>query len=153
MAKNTGGMKRTKYKYIRDGIKSNYKYAECCEVCSTKDDLELHHPNTVSLLFDTWCQTKGIDPSTKEEILEVRSQFYEDHWYELVDDVMTLCSTHHKSLHKVYGSQPPLSTAQKQREWVKRIKDRGTGKESTPSSAGFSRFIPKNITSDFSNFT
>ena len=147
MAKNTGGMKRTKYKYIRDGIKANYRYAETCEVCGCTEDLELHHPNTVSLLFDEWCSSKGYSPETKEEILEIRQEFYNDHWFELVDDVMTLCNTHHKALHKVYGAQPPLSTAAKQRDWVKRIKDRSMGKESRfNSSEGFSRFIPKTFT-------
>jgi hypothetical protein len=147
MAKNTGGMKRSAIRYIRDGIKANYKYAETCEVCGCTDDLELHHPNTVSLLFDQWCLDKGYNPETKEEILEIRTEFYNEHWHELVDDVMTLCNTHHKALHKVYGSQPPLSTAPKQREWVKRIRDRSTGKEShSTNSEGFSRFIPKTFT-------
>ena len=147
MAKNTS--ERAAIRLVRDGIKSKYEYAECCEVCGTVEDLELHHPNTVSLLFFDWCASRGFDHrnASKEEIMNIREDFYKDYYFELVEDVMTLCNTHHKSLHKVYGSQPPLSTAPKQREWVKRIRDRSTGKESQPTGEGFSRFIPKTFTS------
>ena len=147
MAKNTGDMKRTVYKYIRDGVKSNYVYAPTCEICGCSSDLELHHPNTVSLLFDNWVRLKGYNVSTVDEVMAIRDEFYKDHWNELVVDVMTLCNTHHKALHKIYGIQPALSTAEKQRNWAKRLRDKSTGKESQPQTSreGFARFIPKNI--------
>lgn len=119
MAKNTG-MKRTVYRYIRDGVKSNYTYKSGCEVCGTSEDLELHHPHTVSLLFDEFCKQRGITYESVDDIMEIRQEFYKQHWTELVEDVMTLCNTHHKALHKVYGNQPPLATAEKQKHWVLR---------------------------------
>lgn len=151
MAKNTGGgeLKRTVYKYIRDGVKSNYVKKEFCEVCSCSEDLELHHPHTLSLVFDAYCASNGIIVKSVEDVLAMRDAFYKAHWQELVVDCITLCNTHHKALHTIYGSQPPLSTASKQRNWVDRIRDKLSGKDSTPtateprvlSGSGFDKFI------------
>ncbi len=155
MAKNTGkgdDLKRTVYKYIRDGVKSNYVKNDVCEICGTMEDLELHHPHTLSLVFDAYCEERGLAVKSVEEVMAMRDEFYEAHWNELVVDVLTLCNTHHKALHKTYGAQPALSTASKQREWVKRIKDKLEGKDSRPieakpdrlpSEKGFAKFITK----------
>lgn len=122
MAKNKGtGMKRTVYRYIRDGIKNNYTYKESCEVCGTTEELELHHPTTVSLLFDNWCAKNKVSVATVDEVMAIRNDFYNDHWDELVNEVFTLCNTHHKALHKVFGSQPALGTAENQKKWVLRV--------------------------------
>jgi hypothetical protein len=147
MAKNTGGnMKRTVYKYIRDGVKSNYVYKDCCEVCGTAEDLELHHPTTLSLLFDQWCSSRDVDLTDKDQVMEIRQDFYKDHWEEVVTDVLTLCNKHHKALHKIYGAQPPLSTAEKQKQWVNRLRDRTSDTEVQPTSReGFGKFIPKRV--------
>lgn len=155
MAKNTGkgdDLKRTVYKYVRDGVKSNYTKNPTCEICGCSDDLELHHPHTLSLVFDAYCLERGITVKSVEDVMAMRDEFYNAHWNELVVDVLTLCNTHHKALHKVYGAQPALSTASKQREWVQRIKDRLAGKESQPiearpdrlpSEKGFNKFITR----------
>ena len=157
MAKNTGtgdSLKRTVYKYIRDGVKSNYIKNPVCEICGCSEDLELHHPHTISLVFDAYCLERGITVKGVEEVMAMRDEFYKTHWNELVVDVLTLCNTHHKALHKVYGAQPALSTASKQREWVQRIRDRLEGKDSQPiehkpierkppSEGGFSKFITR----------
>lgn len=147
MAKNTGDMKRTVYKYLRDGVKSNYQKKDACEVCGTCSDLELHHPTTFSLLFDNWCRERNISVSTVDEVMSIREDFYRDHWNELVVDVMTLCNTHHKALHKIYGGQPPLHTSEKQKAWVQRLRDKNAGKDSQPlkNSSSFARFIPNKI--------
>lgn len=136
MAKNTGTgneLKRTVYKYIRDGVKANYVKLDGCEVCGCSEDLELHHPHTLSLVFDAYCEERGITVKDAEEVMAMRDEFYKVHWNELVVDVLTLCNTHHKALHKVYGAQPPLSTAAKQRVWVERIRDRLSGMDATLS--------------------
>lgn len=153
LAKNTGKpdeLKRTVYKYARDGIKSNYVKAECCQICGTSEDLELHHPHTFSLLFDNYCRDEGITVTTAEEVYAMREGFYSRYWDELVVDVLTLCNTHHKALHKIYGVQPPLSTASKQKQWVQRLKEKQGGKDSSldleprvPSS-GFMQFATTN---------
>lgn len=57
-----------------------------------------------------------------DDVLEHRDEFYEEHRYELLDFVVTLCKEHHKALHKVYGVEPPISTAEKQVRWVERNK-------------------------------
>lgn len=153
MAKNTGKsdeLKRTVYKYARDGIKSNYVKAECCCICGTSEDLELHHPHTFSLLFDNYCRDEGISVTTADEVMAMRDGFYSKYWNELVVDVLTLCNTHHKALHKIYGVQPPLSTASKQKQWVQRLKEKHGGKDSsltmeqTFHSAGFMQFATTN---------
>lgn len=135
MAKNTGkgnDLQRTVTKYIRDGIKANYKKSDFCEVCGCSEDLELHHTHSVKLVFDAYCAERGLTIQSTEEVMAMRDEFYQVHWNELVVDVLTLCNTHHKALHKVYGAQPPLSTASKQRVWVERIRDRLSGMDATP---------------------
>jgi len=145
MAKNTG--ERTAIRWIRDGVKANYTKGTTCEVCGCTDDLELHHPHTLSLVFEEYCQKNGLTVEGKDDVLAMRDEFYKAHWEELVVDVLTLCNTHHKLLHKIYGSQPSLSTASKQREWVKRLSEKLAGKapqeSATEGGAGFSRFVTK----------
>ena len=157
MAKNTGDLKRTVYKYLRDGVKSNYTYGPECQCCGSSEDLELHHPHSFSLLFDQFCGKRGIIVSTQEEVFAIREVFYQEYWNELVVDVLTLCNTHHKALHKIYGNIPPLSTANKQKEWVQRIRDKNEGKDSHSSAerneqSYFSSLIPKGTPTSFSDF-
>ena len=116
MASNTN--KRVATKHIRDGIKSNYKRGTECEVCGTTHELEFHHYHSVALLLKNYARENNIPIGTDEEVLEMRQAFYDAHWFELVDDAATLCNTHHKRLHSIYGKEPELHTASKQRRWV-----------------------------------
>ncbi|AUG85221.1 hypothetical protein AG74_17 [Vibrio phage AG74] len=122
MATNTN--KRVATKHIRDGIKSNYSKKDYCEICGTEHDLELHHYHTVSLLLKQYAKENGIPISTDEQVLAMRDDFYKAHWHELVDDTVTLCNSHHVKLHQIYSQEPDLSTASKQRRWVKIQRDR-----------------------------
>lgn len=124
MAKNTGERKRVPVKHIRDGIKSNYKKDCKCAICSTDEDLELHHYRTVSTLFYKYCEENNIDISTDEKVVEMRDQFYKDHWDDLVERTVTLCNTHHTLLHSIYGREPALHTASKQERWVQIQKEK-----------------------------
>ncbi|AKY02273.1 hypothetical protein AEO54_325 [Vibrio phage vB_VorS-PVo5] len=125
MAKNTN--KRVATKHIRDGIKSNYSKKDYCEICSVEHDLELHHYHTVSLLLKKYAKENGIPISTDEQVLAMRDDFYKAHWHELVEDTVTLCNNHHVKLHQIYSQEPDLSTADKQRRWVKIQRDRQGG--------------------------
>lgn len=145
MAKNTGN-KRAAVKHIRDGIKSNYNKGKECEVCSTCRDLELHHYHTVSTLFYNYCADNDIPYGTDEEVLAMREAFYEAHWHELVEDTVTLCNTHHKQLHKVYGREPELKTTDLQRNWVKKLHGRLNGTDADLTVGRFSRHIIRNST-------
>jgi len=76
----------------------------------------------------------------------MRDKFYEDNWDAVVTDGVTLCNEHHKQLHKLYGKQPALTTAKKQKHWVFKMSNKGltVGKDSQPSpEARFSRHIPR----------
>lgn len=110
-------LKRVPTKYIRDGIKANYQKGSSCQICGCTDSLELHHYTSVALLFKKWCKKNKY---STEDVLEIREEFYKEHWHELVEFVVTLCKTHHKALHKVYGVEPLLSTTPKQVRWVER---------------------------------
>jgi hypothetical protein len=37
---------------------------------------------------------------------------------ELYDETVTLCHTHHMGLHAIYGKDPALVTAPKQKRWT-----------------------------------
>ena len=157
MAKNTGN-KRVAVKHIRDGIKSNYKKDYKCAVCDTTEDLELHHFATVSLLLKRYCNERDIPISTDEEVLAMRDTFYKEHWHELVIDTVTLCNTHHKLLHKVYGREPDLSTAEKQKIWVSKTRDKLLGRDAdsadmTPEENRFSKLLDSELTDMCNRFT
>ena len=145
MAKNTGN-KRVATKHVRDGIKSQYPKGNCCEVCDTDQDLEYHHYHTLSILLKEYSRKNNIPIDTDEQVLAMRDQFYKDNWEAVVTDGATLCATHHKALHKVYGREPALSTAEKQKIWVVRIREKQEGMDSHPSnteapSNRFSQYI------------
>lgn len=131
MAVNTG-RKRVPTKHIRDGIKSNYKKDCKCAICGTDLELEFHHYTTVSLLLKQYALKNSLSLATDEDVLAMRDQFYKDHWYELVDFAVTLCAEHHKQLHKIYGREPALHTAQKQVTWVEKQRDKFEKKRNEP---------------------
>jgi hypothetical protein len=135
MARNTN--KRVATKHIRDGIKSNYQKKDHCEICGAVDDLELHHYTTVSLLLKQYAKENGIPISTDEEVLDMREDFYKQHWHELVEDTVTLCNRDHTRLHQIYSQEPALNTAEKQKRWVEAQHAKTHGKEYTASGANF----------------
>ena len=132
--------KRVATKHIRDGIKSQYNKGSCCEICSSSQELELHHYNTVSLLLKNYAKENGIPISTDDEVLAMRDDFYKVFKHELIVDTVTLCHDHHVDLHKLYSQEPPLSTASKQRHWVQTKNARLNGLDSTESNSGLLRF-------------
>ena len=114
MAKNTDN-KRIPVKWVRDRAKAAYEKQDHCFVCGTREDLELHHLQSITLLLNEWADRKSYDISTDEGILAVRDEFIEEHHEQLYDWVYTLCNTHHVKLHGVYGKAPTLASAPKQR--------------------------------------
>lgn len=119
-------LKRETVKYIRDFIKKDYKFRDCCYVCGSTNKLELHHLYSVSELFNNWCVKNNIKHiSTEEQILELRVKFAND-CSEALDNVnlYTLCSDHHKRLHNLYGQTYPNFMATKIKSWLEIQKDR-----------------------------
>lgn len=130
MAKNTEN-KRQAVKHVRDKAKSAYEKKSECYICSTTQDLELHHTHSVTLLLNKWASEKGYDISTDDGILAVRDEFIECHKREIYDAVYTLCNRHHVKLHQVYGKAPLLSTAPKQERWIEAQKQKYQSGETT----------------------
>lgn len=143
MAANTNNKKRTPIRYIRDGIKQQYKKESCCEICGVSEDLELHHYHTVAFLLEKHVKEHSIPMDTEEQILAMRDKFYQEYWHELVEDAVTLCNSHHVTLHKIYGQKPLLSTSTKQKNWVLIQKDKLNGVTPTAptTGAGLGQFI------------
>lgn len=109
-------MKREAVKYIRDKAKSGYRKGKCCEICGTESDLDFHHYKSVARLLDQWLKTH---PQYKEsDVLEFREQFITDNLFDMYNNTVTLCKKHHKALHSVYGVEPLLMMADKQKRWV-----------------------------------
>lgn len=150
MAKNTDSSnKRYATKWIRDKAKAAYVKQETCAICGTKEDLELHHLASVTVLLNKWADAKGYDISTDEGVLEVRDEFIEQHHTELYDDVYTLCNKHHVRLHGVYGKAPPLNSAQKQRRWISKMRERH---ELGPSAEKTGLSVSTGVPTLFSSF-
>ena len=117
-------LKRLPVKYIRDKAKSAYVKDDNCFICGTQENLEFHHYYSVDQLFTKWCKTNGIQVITTEDILACREDFIEEHKQELYEEAVTLCNTHHKKLHKIYGIKPTLPTGPKQKRWVLKQQDK-----------------------------
>ncbi len=130
-----------------DGIKAQYPKGNTCEICGTEHDLEYHHYATLSIVFKNYCDEHNIPVGTDEQVIAMRDKFYEDNWEAVVTDGVTLCNTHHKALHKLYGKQPALNTSKKQKHWVRRMFEKSnkglTEGRDTQSSSRFSKHIPR----------
>lgn len=138
MAKNTDN-KRIPVKWIRDKAKAAYEKKDCCHICGTGVDLELHHLHSITILLNTWADRNSLDISTDEGILEVRDRFIEEHRKELYDMVYTLCNTHHVKLHGIYGKAPTPESVEKQARWIEIQKTKLEGGE-VKSLSTFGRF-------------
>ena len=112
---------RDPVKYIRDKAKSRYEKGSECYICSSTDTLDFHHYFSLSPLLNKWLQ-KNDKPL--EYIMAWREDFIEEHLVEIYDETVTLCHTHHLRLHSIYGKDPALHTAKKQKNWVQIQRDK-----------------------------
>ena len=115
MSKN---LRRDPIKHVRDKAKSKYKKGSECYICGISDNLDFHHFHTLTPLFNRWLKTNKIVLNTDEDAIAVRDRFIEEHLVEMYDETVTLCHEHHMKLHSVYGKDPALHTAEKQKRWV-----------------------------------
>lgn len=119
-------LKRLPIKYIRDFIKKDYKTRDYCYICGSTEYLELHHIYSVSELFNAWLAEQSIHTiDTEEQIFEYRVRFSKDCYEKLSsDNLYTLCSTHHKRLHNIYGQRYGNHLAPKIINWLKIQKEK-----------------------------
>ena len=117
-------LKRDPIKYVRDKAKSAYAKAGECYVCGSTTNLDFHHFYSLTPLFKRWCKLNKISVNTEEDILEVRDRFIEEHKVELYDEAVTICNSLHEKLHKIYGKDPSLGTAPKQKRWIEKQREK-----------------------------
>lgn len=139
MAKNTDN-KRIAVKHIRDKAKAAYEKKDHCYICNSKEDLELHHLHSITVLLNTWADRKSYDISTDEGVLEVRDEFISEHKVELYDLVYTLCNTHHVKLHSIYGKAPSPTSIDKQSRWLEIQKTKLLGGSADKPAASLGNF-------------
>ena len=113
-------LKRFPIKYIRDFIKKDYKLRDECFICGSKNKLELHHLLSISELFNKWCVKNKINAiDDVDYIKKLRIEFANDLEEELSHKhLFTLCSTHHKQLHSIYGQTYSNHLAPKIKNWL-----------------------------------
>lgn len=124
-----GMLNRYSVKWIRDKVKSNYPMKKACEICNSTEELHFHHFYSLAEMFNKWEKARGYKIETNEEILAVRDEFIKEHWEQLVNKGACLCKKHHEGLHKVYGKNPSLATAEKQERWVEKQREKYAAKE------------------------
>ena len=119
-------LKRDLVKYVRDKAKSKYEKGTECYICRTQENLEFHHYYSLTELLEKWMKEKGLSKHMSVEDIEIeRLIFIKEHKKELYEDTVTLCHYHHQDrLHKLYGKRPPLATAEKQKRWVERQREK-----------------------------
>ena len=108
-------LKRDIVKYVRDKAKSRYEKGTECRICRAKAPLDFHHFYSLTPLLNQWITKNKHNP---EYIQALRDDFIEEHQAELYEHTTTLCHMHHLKLHSVYGKDPALTTATKQKRWV-----------------------------------
>jgi len=117
--------KRDHIKYVRDKAKSRYQKGTECFVCGPVDEqLDFHHFYSLTPLFNKWLKTNNILIETDEDVISVRDKFIAEHYAELYEHTVTLCKPHHMALHAIYGKDPLLSTASKQKRWTEIQKEK-----------------------------
>jgi len=120
-------LKRDKIKYVRDRAKARYEKGSECRICGAKIKLDFHHFHTLTPLLEKWLKEKvELRPEhyTDEYITIWRDEFIDDNWAEMYQETVTLCHDHHLQLHSIYGRNPPLHTAEKQKRWVEIQRDK-----------------------------
>lgn len=115
---------RDKIKYVRDKAKSRYDKGSQCEICEATTSLDFHHYYTMTPLFNKWCKSKGYTVKVVDDILKIRDEFILEEEDKVYHQTVTLCHDHHLKLHSVYGKDPALSTAEKQKNWVRIQKEK-----------------------------
>jgi len=115
---------RDPIKYVRDRAKSRYDKGSQCEICEATTSLDFHHYYTMTPLFNKWCKSKGYTVKVVDDILKIRDEFIHEEEDKVYHQTVTLCHEHHLKLHSVYGKDPALSTAEKQKNWVKIQKEK-----------------------------
>jgi len=115
---------RDPIKYVRDRAKSRYDKSSQCEICEATTSLDFHHYYTMTPLFNKWCKTKGYTVKVVDDILKIRDEFILEEEDKVYHQTVTLCHEHHLKLHSVYGKDPALSTADKQKNWVRIQKEK-----------------------------
>lgn len=113
-------LKRLEMKYIRDKAKSSYPARDkFCYICLAEKNLQLHHYNSLTPLWNLWKNRNKVQIKDVDDIEYYRDIFIAEHQKELNEECVTLCkSCHMDKLHKVYGQSPNLGTASKQKAWV-----------------------------------
>lgn len=112
-------LKRDPIKFVRDKAKARYNKGTECYICASKERLDFHHFYTLTPLFNKWLRDNKIVIKTDEDVIAVRDRFIAEHMPELYEHAVTLCHDHHLKLHSIYGKDPPLVTAPKQKNWVR----------------------------------
>lgn len=124
-------LKRIPVKYIRDYIKKEYKLKDCCYICNSTKNLELHHLFSVSQLFNDWCLKNKIDNTSISDVQimnNIRENFSKDEKERLSNEhLYTLCKVHHERLHNIYGQRYSNSMVPKILNWINIQRDKHNG--------------------------
>jgi hypothetical protein len=111
--------KREPVKWLRDGMKSQYKARETCYICGSKESIELHHIYSVSELWNTWLKQNKLSVSCDEEVIALRKQFEADNEEYLHNgNLYSLCKSHHVRLHQLFGKSYSNYIAKKVITWL-----------------------------------
>lgn len=121
---------RDEIKYVRDLAKSAYKKDSECFICRSTENLQFHHFYSMTQLWDKWKKKNDLDIKTVGDILHFRESFKAEFSKEIYEDTVTLCKgCHMGKLHKIYGKSPTLATAEKQRRWCQRMREKHESKK------------------------
>lgn len=122
---NEKKLKRDPVKYIRDFMKSDYKARECCYLCGSPDNIELHHLYSVAELWHAWTKKNKITITSDEDVISCRETFIQDNALYLSNEhLYSLCKPHHQRLHSIYGKSYSNYMAKRVKAWLEAQRDK-----------------------------
>jgi hypothetical protein len=125
MTESDKKLTRLPVKWIRDGIKKNYKEREDCFICGSNEVIELHHIYSISELWNNWLRENKLSVNCDADVLDNRSKFEQDNLEKLSNDnLYSLCKVHHLRLHQIYGKSYSNYMGERVREWIYKQRDK-----------------------------
>lgn len=123
------GLNKNAVKIVREYIKKDYKARDCCYICGATSNLELHHLYSLSETWNKWLEKQNIRHlQSDEHVKELRVVFAQECEEQLSNKhLITLCGTHHKRLHNIYGQRYANYLVPKVKNWIEIQREKQNG--------------------------
>lgn len=95
-----------------------------CFVCARQESLELHHNIPLSEVVKEYLKENNIKNPTNDTVL--RDNILEACKHNIFgkENLITLCKTHHKNLHNIFGKTYTIKVSEKVKKYLMKQKEK-----------------------------